>query len=155
MTINAAFVVFASTFISILTRKFKPITNIGLAGILYGLGFGMIFFIKSFPMFIISTIIWTTGEILAAVNTNVFLSEHSPISHRGRFNSIRLFVRRAGMAFGPLFAGFLIKSSGLKNIWGYIFLLAVCASIGVFVLYYVENILLNKDRDKIQVNSIE
>lgn len=151
MTTNAVFVVFASTIISMLTRKFRTIANIGFAGILYGIGFGMIFFIKSFPMLVISTIIWTTGEILASVNTNVYLSEHSPISHRGRFNSIRLFVRRAGMALGPLLAGIVIKTNGLKNIWGNIFLLSIFASIGVFVIYHAENIYLNKEEAKVNL----
>ena len=138
MTANAVFVVCASTLISFLTRNNRAAVNIALAGILYGIGFGMIYFIHSFFMFVISTLIWTTGEILASVNTSVYLSGHSPVSHRGRFNSVRLFVRRAGMAFGPLAMGIFIRSNGLRNVWPVVFILSLAAVAGVYVMDLVE-----------------
>jgi MFS family permease len=144
MTANALFVVCASTLMASLTRKWQATVSISLAGILYAVGFGMIFVIHSFTMFVLSTLIWTAGEIMAAVNTNVYLTGHSPVSHRGRFNSIRLFTRRAGMAVAPLVMGLFIKFYGLRNVWPVIFVLSLLAAAGVYGIYLVERKLVPK-----------
>ncbi|HBF36969.1 MAG TPA: MFS transporter [Firmicutes bacterium] len=138
MTTNALFVVCASTLLTVLTRKWSATTNIALAGILYAVGFGMIFFIHSFAMFVLSTVIWTAGEIMSSVNTDVYLTGHSPVSHRGRFNSIRLFIRRAGMAVAPMVMGIFIKHCGLRNVWPIISILALVATAGVYAIHRVE-----------------
>lgn len=138
MTVNAVFVVLTSTLITMLTRKLSSVVNIAIAGVLYAVGFGMIFFIKSPVMFVLSTVVWTTGEILSMVNMNVYMAQHSPVSHRGRFNSVRLLFGRAGMALGPLVMGFVITSSGLRSVWPLVFLIAIVAAAGMFGLNLLE-----------------
>lgn len=143
MTVNAVFVVLATTLMTTLTRNNNAIANIAIAGLLYAAGFGMLFFVSSFGMFIVSTIIWTAGEILSMVNMNVYTAQHSPISHRGRFNSARLLFGRAGMAMGPFIMGFVIKSWGIRSVWLLVFLLAVCGSAGAFLMNLAERRSLN------------
>ena len=53
-------------------KNTKPIINIAFAGVLYAVGFGMIFFLANRLLLIISTIIWTLGEIVQTINTSVF-----------------------------------------------------------------------------------
>lgn len=40
------------------------------------------------PLFLLSTLLWTVGEILQVTNASVYVANNSPISHRGRFNAI-------------------------------------------------------------------
>ncbi|MCY6371610.1 MDR family MFS transporter [Clostridium ganghwense] len=138
MSVNALVVVFFTVLIIRLTRKNRPIFNIAMAGIFYSLGFGMLFFIKSYFLLIISTIIWTIGEILASTNSGVYVANHTPMSHRGRVNSILPIISGAGFAIGPKVMGTYIKYRGVRSAWPLMAVLALGASILMYVLYLQE-----------------
>lgn len=88
MSVNAIVVILLTIFLINLMKNTKPIINIAFAGILYAIGFG-IFFLVSNRFFLIGfTIIWTLGEIIQTINTNVYVAENSPITHRARFSSV-------------------------------------------------------------------
>jgi len=138
MTVNAVIVIIMTIFIISAIKKNNPILNISVAGILFAAGFGMLFYSKIFILFIISTIIWTIGEIISSVSSNVLVANYSPITHRGRFNAIIYFINGIGFSLGPLFAGLFIKYIGLKNVWTLIFFLSIFASILMLLLFYLE-----------------
>lgn len=117
MTINASVVLLSTALITKLTRNIRPVLNMALASLLYMIGFGAIYFIETLPLFFISTVIWTWGEILMVTNGNVFVASNTPITHRGRFNSIISFVHGFGFAFSPWISGALISSRGVSVMW--------------------------------------
>lgn len=131
---NGIVVVTMTTFIVYLTKKFKPVFNISLAGIFFACGFGMLYFISSIPLYLFSTIVWTIGEILNATNSGVYIADHAPISHRGRFNSILTIITGTGSAIGPLIMGGYIKLYGVRMVWPLVFIVTMCASILMFIL---------------------
>jgi MFS family permease len=88
MTVNALVVIFFTTPIVGATKNFRPVLTVALAAKLYAMGFGSVYFMRQLPLFALSTLIWTLGEILQVTNTSVYVANHTPISHRGRFNSI-------------------------------------------------------------------
>ncbi len=132
--VNCLEVIFMTTFITIITRKVKAVYNVSIAGIFFGVGFGMLFYARSFWMFILSTIIWTVGEIINATNIGVYIANHTPISHRGRFNAIINIISGTGGAISPYIMGGLIAHKGVSNVWPIIFILALAASFAMFVL---------------------
>jgi MFS family permease len=138
MTVNAVLVVVFTIFIISFTARIRPLINISLAGILLALGFGMLYFSGVLYLFLISTFLWTMGEILFTVNSSVFVANNSPISHRARFNSVVFFVSQSGFALTPLITGQLIVTLGIINIWPIVFILALTASIIMFGLYRFE-----------------
>lgn len=138
MTVNAVVVIVVTLFIVAAIKKFNPILNISLAGLLFAFGFGMLFFSDIFILFVISTFIWTIGEIINSVSSNVLAANYSPVTHRGRFNAIVYFINGVGFAIGPFLAGLFIKYCGIKNIWPLIFFLSIVASILMLVLFFIE-----------------
>ena len=138
MTVNAVVVIAMTLFLISLMKKFNPILNISLAGILFAAGFGMLFYSSVYAFFIISTVIWTFGEIINSVSSNVLIANYSPATHRGRFNAIIYFISGTGFALGPLIAGLFIKYFGIKNVWPLLFWLSIFASIMMFLLYFIE-----------------
>ena len=121
------FVVVAFTIpVTKLTMKIKPIINIAIASLLYGLGFGMLGYIDLFWLYFVSAFIFTLGEILDVTNSGVYVANNSPITHRGRFNSIITLVATAGSAFGPFIWGGFMDFYGLHKLW------IVCFGLGVF-----------------------
>ncbi len=138
MTTNALVVSCLTIIIISLTHKIRPVLNVALAGVLYAIGFGMIFFIISLPWLLFSTIIWSMGEILVTTNTNVYIANHTPISHRGRFNAVIPVIMGAGFALGPLISGDYIRRYGINNIWPAIFFLGIVAAALMYFLYFSE-----------------
>lgn len=132
--VNCLEVIFFTTIITLITRKIRAIYNVSIAGLFYAIGFGMLFFVDSFWLFAISTIIWTVGEIITATNIGVYIADHTPITHRGRFNSIISIISSTGGSISPYFTGKFIQRYGVNNVWPFMFLLAVAASFLMFLL---------------------
>ena len=139
MATNGITVIMLTTVITQITRKFSAIQNVAIAGIFYAVGFGMMFFIKVLPMFIIATVIWTIGEILQSTNTGVYIANHTPMSHRGRFNAVIPLIMGAGFAIGPAIMGRYIKDGSVIDVWPIMFALSIIAAILFYILYIVEN----------------
>lgn len=140
MTVNALMCSLLTVFITSATKDLRASLSISIGGVLYAVGFGMIFFINSFFMFILSTVIWTLGEIIVSTNTSVYIASHTPISHRGRFNSIFPIIRKMGFVIGPLFAGYFVKLVDIRNLWLLVGALSMIAAFMMFRLYSFDRV---------------
>jgi len=138
MTFNAVVVIFFTTFAIALTKKIAPILNVTISGLLYAVGFGIIFFIESQYLFFVSTFIWTIGEIIGATNTDVYIANHTPISHRGRFNSILPVLLGSGHILGPAVMGKFIEKYSVRDVWSFSFFLAGIGIVSLLLLYFIE-----------------
>ncbi|MBZ9635048.1 MDR family MFS transporter [Clostridium sp. FP1] len=138
MAINGVVVVTMTTIIAAVTKKLRPIFNIALAGLFFSIGFGMLFLAKTFTVFVISTIVWTIGEILSATNSGVYIANHTPMSHRGRFNSVIPLITGAGFAIGPFMMSLFIKNREVNSAWLLVFFFGILASTCMYLLYLNE-----------------
>jgi len=134
MSINAVTVLVLSVFISVITRRNHQLTNMVFSGILYALGFGMIGYITGFSLFIVSTILWTGGEILSALSSGVYLANNSPSNYRARLNAIMGIGTFIGVALSTSISGFYIQIQGYKTIWSIIFFISLIAAMLMFCL---------------------
>lgn len=121
------------------TAKIRPVVNIAIAGVFYAVGFGMLGFVSSFWLFLLSGLIFTIGEIIEATNAGVYVANHSPINHRGRFNAIIPLVTGMGATFGPKIFGEYIDSYGLTSMWVLCFVLSMISSIFMLWLRVFED----------------
>ncbi len=138
MTTNAIVVTTLTTPIIALTRRIRPVHNLIIVGVLYTLGFGMVRFIHTLPLFIISTVIWTVGEVIGATNINVYVANHTPASHRGRMNSVVPILMGAGFALGPMLVGIFMEHNPAETVWTLEAALAVIGTAALFVLAITE-----------------
>jgi MFS family permease len=132
--INCLEVIFLTTIITLLTRKIRAVYNVAIAAIFFAIGFGMLFFVESFWLFILSTVIWTIGEIINATNIGVYIANHTPITHRGRFNSIISIITGTGQAVSPYIMGGFIARSNVTNVWPIIFVISLVAAFSMYLL---------------------
>lgn len=140
MTVNALMCSILTVFITSATKNIGASLSISFGGVLYAIGFGMIFFINSFFMFIISTVIWTLGEIIVSTNTSVYIANHTPITHRGRFNSIFPIIRKLGFIVGPLFAGYFVKYTSIRSLWLLVGGLSIIAAVMMYKLHTMDRV---------------
>jgi Arabinose efflux permease len=135
MSINAITVLICTVGVTSYTKHLKPIVNIMMAGILYAIGFGMLGMIHTFPMFVLSTIIWTLGEILVVTNFSVYLANNSPSNFRARFSAVGSLSWSIGSALGTTVSGKFIQDIGLNYIWPLTFVLALAGTAGMLGIY--------------------
>ncbi|MPN38748.1 hypothetical protein SDC9_186273 [bioreactor metagenome] len=127
-----------ATLIVHLTKKNKPLFNIAVSGVFFAVAFGMNFFIKAYPLYIIATIIWTIGEILNATNSGVYIEGHAPSSHRGRFNSVLNIITGGGSTIGPVIMGGYIERVGVVYVWPLVFSITMLSATLIYILYLRE-----------------
>lgn len=139
MAFNAIVVIVLTSLIHYLTQKIKPIYNIAIASLLYAIGMGMMTFILSKGMFVLSIFIWTLGEIQAVTNQNVYLMSHTPINYRARFMGIISIVTSIGYVVSPRLSGTLIDSHGQSALWQVVFVGGIIAAVGFTVIGIFES----------------
>jgi len=132
MTVNAGMVVILTTPILKLTDKVATETKIMIGGVCYLVGFGSLAFISNVYLFIAAAMVWTIGEIFIAPTSKLYIANHSPITHRGRFNSIFDIVRKLGSIMGFYIAGYLIQVYGFDIMW---LGMALISLLGIILMY--------------------
>lgn len=139
MSINGLVVIFSTPVLIYITRKLRPVQCVVIAGIFYSIGFGMLYFAGSIWIFLISVIVWTLGEVLESTHMGVHIANHSPITHRGRFNSIFEIIRGTGYALGPKIIGkYLSRGNTIQSVWSMCFVIGLIATIMLYALNLFE-----------------
>ncbi len=136
MSFNAVFVLASTPFIMHTLRRFPPVVNMALANLAYAAGFGMLGFVSSMTGFFLSTILWTAGEVAAVTHHGVFVANHTPISHRGRFNGFMAVVLGSGHALSPWLAGMLVEGRSVRIMWPLSALLGLAAAAGYLGIFF-------------------
>jgi MFS family permease len=111
----------------------------------------MLGLVNSFPLFILSTVIWTIGEILVVTNFGVYMADNSPSNFRARFNAVGSLSWSIGGALGTSIAGIFIQETGLRYIWLLAFILSVCGVIGMYGIYLIGRRKLHAEAEELSV----
>ena len=131
---NGLIVMLLTPLITTTFAKTKNIRSVFVGGLLYTVGFGMLGFIDSLPVFFISVFIFTLGEIVIAISATPFIMNHTPASHRGRMSAVLPMIMGFGYMIGPLVMGRTILITGIKTGWLFVgVLLAVCSVLMYFL----------------------
>jgi MFS family permease len=129
MSTNGIVIILVTTFIIKITIKIKPIMNVSFASLFFAVGLGLLGFVKSFPVYILAAVLYTLGEILEATNTGVYIANHSPINHRGRFNAAGPLIMGIGSSIAPSVFGKLMTDYGNTTLWIVCFVMGIGTSI--------------------------
>jgi MFS family permease len=139
MTINSLMVVILTSFIIKMVKNVSMSVRIALGGLLYMIGFGMLAFTgASVVFYFVSVAIWTLGEILISPSAKVFISNHTPVSHRGRFSSVFDLTRQFGGILGLNIAGYVIEYSSIETMWLIMGAIALIGSLISYKIYSIE-----------------
>jgi MFS family permease len=137
-SLNCIVVVLATPFLVLFTKRNSPLFNMSISGLLYMIGFGFYGVANHLAIFYILTVVWTLGEIVSATNIGVYIANHSPVTHRARFQSIFDIVQGTGRAIGPLTMGNFLMNHTIPEAWEVVGILCFVAAVGLFVLRRIE-----------------
>ena len=129
MATNGIFVLFWTPILATM-MWIRPMWALAATGILYGIAFSSYYFIPDvllwFPstqymsilaLIIVSSIIWTAGEVCTVSFGSVLLANESPSSHRGRINSSVMVIKHGTRFVTPILIGYVIESFGIDSVW--------------------------------------
>ena len=113
ISVNALTVlVFTPLFLGIPGRG-RPVRSMAFGGLCYAVGFGSLAVIPGTMVWILaSTVVWSWGKVIFAVNTRVFSTAYTPLNHRGRFASIEQTSWALGSVLSPALTGVNDRSPG-------------------------------------------
>jgi MFS family permease len=134
MSVNSIVVITFTSVVTYLTKKYADSSLIAFSGLLLGGGFAMIGFVKSLPLLIIATVVWTIGEIMFATNSGAFIANNTPDEYRGRINSIVSITKSVALASGPWLIGHYLNLVDIKMVWPALFIIGLCYSLAAFSL---------------------
>ncbi len=138
MALNGIVVVVFTPLLVSLLKRYHPLSNSTLSGILYAIGFGLFAFVSTPIMFLGLTIIFTFGEIISATNNHYYVANNTPISHRSRFSAILPIIMGTGHAIAPMTAGMIIETYSMSLLWLTTAAAALIGGAGVFLVYLME-----------------
>ncbi len=138
MALNGIVVVIGNPLIVSALRRYHPLANTTLSGLLYAVGFGLFAFAREPLAFLLLTVIYTTGEIIAATNEHFYVANNTPISHRSRFSAILPIIMGTGHAIAPIIGGTIIEGHSMDILWISTGVAALIGSLGIFILYRTE-----------------
>jgi MFS family permease len=134
ISFNAITVLVMTMFITNKIRKWHPLSAISMSGVLCAIGFGMITFLHSMPLYILSTFIWTIGEIMIVTNFGVYIANNTPQNFRARFNAVTSLSFAIGTALGTSLMGKYMDILGVQAVWPLVFFVALFGATGMYVL---------------------
>ncbi len=139
MSTNGLVVVLMTIFIIGKTKKNSATLNVALSGVFWAIGLGMLYFASSVKIMVLSTVLWTIGEILNSTNVGVYIANNTPKSHRGRFNSLYGIISGTGQALGPVIMGEYLLDNPIRNVWIITTVIALGCAAVMYVFYLYEN----------------
>ncbi|MEP7159176.1 MAG: MFS transporter [Chloroflexota bacterium] len=134
VAVNGALIVLITLQVTRSVERFPRYRIIALSSLLLGAGFGLTELAATLPMFALTVVVWTLGEVIGAAVAPVIVSEMSPPALRGLYQGI--WGSSWGLAFfiGPVLGGYVLHNYGSAVLWGGAFVLGIVIALGFLAM---------------------
>lgn len=136
---NALMCVFVQYFVSLVTRRFRPLLMIAAGMLVYAVGVGSVGLMNSFWGFWTSMVIITFGELILMPTGTTYAANRAPEAMRGRYMSIYWLTWGLARAAAPMIGGFLHDRIAPVAIWYGGLTFGLVSTLVLFVLAAREN----------------
>ncbi|MET8203856.1 MFS transporter [Micromonospora taraxaci] len=111
-TINSVVVVSASLLIEKRMKGYSTRALLVVAGLLWSTGMAVLVFAFSLPAVLLSTVVWTLGEIIASVVVPTYIADHVEEHRVSGFMALNGFVLSSARLVVPMGLGFVWQTGG-------------------------------------------
>lgn len=134
-SINGFVVICCTPLLTQLTLKWADLDRIRLGTLLEIIGICSYFFYRnSLPLYILSMIVFTLGEILNTLGSSPYISKRIPATHRGRFISVSNIFTTLSSSLGSAVVGRIVVFYSFRE--GWIFVAAIGAVLIILLRLY-------------------
>jgi MFS family permease len=134
VAVNGALIVLVTLRVTRFLERFPRYPVIAFSAVLLGAGFGLTELASTLPLYALTVVVWTIGEVIGAAVAPVIVSDMSPAALRGLYQGI--WGSSWGLAFfiGPALGGFVFGHYGSGVLWAGTFALGVAVALGYLAL---------------------
>ena len=115
--INAVTVLVLTPMALRMTKNWTNLASMAVGMEFFALGTSVFLLHPGLALVVVSTILWTTGEVLFSIHMGDLVSAQSPPDRRGRFQAYVGFLGSLGFVVSPLASGLVAQLLGLTGIW--------------------------------------
>ncbi|MEU4687294.1 MFS transporter [Actinoplanes sp. NPDC023714] len=130
IAVNGVLIVLGQLFVPKLIGGRDSARVLALAGLIIGVGFGLVAFADSALMFAVTVVVWTLGEMLQSPSNAATVAALSPPHLRGRYQGLNSLSWSIGTALAPILGGLILQKGGDAVLWVGCFGLCAIASVG-------------------------
>lgn len=116
-TFNGIVCLTCTPFLVLLSKRFRPLINVAAGLVFYAVGFGMLVHVLPLPLYTLSILIWSSGEILINTNSGVFIADKAPATHRARCMSLLDLAWGAARCVSMLIFSYLMELFSYSFCW--------------------------------------
>lgn len=116
-TINSVIVVCFGLMVEKRIQQYSTRALLIVAGLLWALGLAVLYFAFSLPAVLLSTVVWTLGEIIASVVVPTYIADHVDERRVGSFMALNGFVLGVARLVVPVGLGVLWQSHGDRPVF--------------------------------------
>ena len=132
-SINGMVVICCTPLLTQLTLKWADLDRIRLGTLLEILGICSYFFYrKTLPLYILSMVVFTLGEILNTLGSSPYISKRIPATHRGRFISVSNIFTTLSSSLGSTVVGKIVVLYTFREGWVFV------AAIGLVLMVLLQ-----------------
>ncbi len=131
---NGLLVIVLTPIVTYVSQKWKPLIGVALSGLLYAIAFAMLIFLHDLAYFFVFALILTAGEVFCAIDSRIYIANHTPASHRARVSSAINIISGFGRVLSPLMIGHIIATGGMAPAWMVIAAVAILGLVMVMGL---------------------
>ena len=133
-SLNGLIVIIGTPLLTKYTRKLPDTSKLIAGAALVTLGLSMYIFIQGIiPMYYVSMIIFTLGEIMSTLGTYPYMTRRVPASHRGRISSVANIFLGMASYYSQWCIGSLLEKESMVRVWT---IIAGIGLAGIF-LYFI------------------
>lgn len=134
-SINGAVVILFTPLLTHLTLYWDDLKRIIFGTLLQIIGISSYFFYKTeLPLYMISMVVFTLGEILNTLGSSPYISKRMPASHRGRFTAINNIVSNVSASAANKIIGKVIVMYTFREAWILVF--GIGLVLQIMLLFY-------------------
>jgi MFS family permease len=116
-TTNALMCVFVQYFVTLITRRYRPLPVAAVGMFIYAIGVGSVALMSNFWGFWLSMVILTFGELTVVPTASTYVANISPSNLRGRYMSVYWLAWGISRGGAPLIGGWLNDNISPHSIW--------------------------------------
>lgn len=129
VTANAVMVVLFQYSITRVAERYRAAPVLAAGGLFTAIGAGSVALGNSFPMFLMSMVILTIGEMIFVPTSTAFVADIAPVTMRGRYMGVFGITWRIAFGVGPVLGGYVSDNLAPLYIWYEAFILGLLSTV--------------------------
>jgi MFS family permease len=117
IAVNGLLIILTTIPLSTMAARWPCFRTMAASAVFFGLGFGFTGLASSLPLYMVSVLIWTIGELLGTAVAPAIIADCSPVALRGLFQGVYGSAWGLSLFLGPWIGGLVYQALGGAALW--------------------------------------